>query len=74
MTNPKNEQDIIMLAKKIIKLAKEEQKKELDRWRKWFNAECKKYNCLHRFGYHIPFERDYFTIAGKKESRVKWYN
>lgn len=74
MTNPKNEQDIIKLGKEIKKLPKEEQKKELDKWRKWFNDECKKHNCLHQFGNHIPFEREYFFIGDKKESRVKWYD
>jgi len=73
MTNPKNEQDVIELAEKIKKLPKEKQEIELEKWRIWFKLECRKGNCLCALGYHIPFEREYFTIHGEQVERIKWY-
>ena len=63
MTDPTTEEDFIKLGKTIKKLPIEEQEKELDKWKKYFDEQCDKDgNCKCRFASHLPYPT-YSTIA-----------
>ena len=56
MTDPTTAEDFIELGNTIKKLPKEEQKKELDNWKKYFRKQCNnESNCKCRFAYHLPY-------------------